>query len=728
MCFSPPGHQLEESFGLGLLFKIRGPRKPPEEVVVIGIDQASARALNLSEKPERWPRILHARLLRALSEVGAGVVAFDIIFEEPRDPAHDNALAEAMQMAGNVVLVEVLRKEKLPFDSTTSPSSGQIKIEKLIQPIDLFKEVSVGLAPFPIPKVPVRVSQYWAFKTGAGNLPSLPVVAFQVFARNAYEDFLDLMATGDALIAEGLPSDRERLLSAGNVHKTVRTIRDQFEANPALASTMRAELSISGAKHPPLLIPLIRMYEGRDSRYLNFYGPPGTIRTIRYHELVDVGNGAINRELLSELKGKALFIGLSEREMPIKTDGFYTVYSQPDGVDLNGVEIAATAFGNLLENKPVRTLSPFLLILVIAMSGVILAFICRMMSYTPAGLVSIVYCAIFIWVVGLGFAAEGWFFPLVTVVFFQGPLAFTTGVIWRYVDVNKERKAIRHAFNFYLPPSVVDQIASGKKAITADGRVRHGAFLCTDMQHYTTLSEKTDPEKLYRFMHGYFETLLAPVRLNGGLISDIVGDSMMAIWEDKTPGASSGRNACESALQIQRALVDFWAANPLNATFPTRIGIHCGPVHIGNVGAGDHYEYQATGDTVNTVSRIENLNKHLGTQILVSEEALEGAAGFLVRRMGSFILSGKSNPVPVYELITWQALADSSQQELCLLFDQALAVYHEQNWNESAERFDAILNRYPSDGPSMFYRDTCRHYAANPPERDWDGVMNVMKK
>jgi adenylate cyclase len=174
LCVSPWGSRLEENLGLNLLFRIRGAVEPPPEVVIIGIDQASARRLKLHHKPQLWPRSLHTQLVRRLEEANAKLIAFDVIFDEPRDAKQDTDFAAAIAEAGNVLLVEVLRKEKLSLED----GSGQLEIERLNQPIAVLRDAA--LAPFPIPKVPVKVSQYWTFKTGAGSALPSPWLPFRL--------------------------------------------------------------------------------------------------------------------------------------------------------------------------------------------------------------------------------------------------------------------------------------------------------------------------------------------------------------------------------------------------------------------------------------------------------------------------------------------------------------------------------------------------------------------
>ncbi|HRH74391.1 MAG TPA: CHASE2 domain-containing protein, partial [Zoogloea sp.] len=80
LLLSPAG-DLEHGAGLELLYALRGTRPPPPEVVIITLDSRSARALGQSERPERWPRSLHARLVNGLTDRGARVIGFDVLFE-----------------------------------------------------------------------------------------------------------------------------------------------------------------------------------------------------------------------------------------------------------------------------------------------------------------------------------------------------------------------------------------------------------------------------------------------------------------------------------------------------------------------------------------------------------------------------------------------------------------------------------------------------------------------
>lgn len=161
---------------------------------------------------------------------------------------------------------------------------------------------------------------------------------------------------------------------------------------------------------------------------------------------------------------------------------------------------------------------------------------------------------------------------------------------------------------------------------------------------------------------------------------------------------------------------------------PTRIGLHCGHMLLGSVGAGAHYEYRAVGDIVITATRIEGLNKLLGTRILVSEEGLEQVDGFSTRELGEFLLVGKTKPLVVHELLGRLGEVNGQQRGLCADFAEALAAFRTRCWVEAIEKFEKCIAHYEGDGPSLFYKNLCEQYRENPPGEAWDGLVRVTQK
>ena len=131
-----PGAELEETYGLGWLFAARGPVDPPADVVVVAIDEQSSGELALPENPRAWPRILHAELAHYLSAAGAQVVTFDLTFDTPgASPAHDQAFADAVRSAGNVLLAESIRRDTVRLQGSDGKASGNATIERRNRPL-----------------------------------------------------------------------------------------------------------------------------------------------------------------------------------------------------------------------------------------------------------------------------------------------------------------------------------------------------------------------------------------------------------------------------------------------------------------------------------------------------------------------------------------------------------------------------------------------------------------
>lgn len=734
----PVVFELEENVGLAILFKLRGARQAPSDVIIVSIDKASAARLNLPNDPGQWPRLLHTRLTESLAQAGAAVIAFDIIFDKARSTADDQAFADVIRQARNVVLFEYLSRETVPVTDKRRPPQGMLHIETLVPPIPPLAQAAVALAPFPLPKVPVKVSQYWTFKTGAGDTPTLPVVAFQIFALEVYDEFVRLLAQVSPSQAASLPRDREAVLTTTGVEEFVRVLRGIFTSEPRLAESMLESLRNAKAfsvdvKKRQILTSLIRMYQSANSQYLNFYGPPGTITSVPYYRVLHMQEESSLTQQPLDVHGKAVFVGFSERLRPEQKDGFYTVFSQTSGVDISGVEIAATAFANLLEDTPVWPLSWRGQLATLFLWGLLLGVLCRLLPVISAAVSALGLGVLYLMAAQYQFTTTGSWYPLLVPLLVQVPLAFFGALWWKYVDTNRERQNIREAFGYYLPDKVIEQLAHSVANVKTSGEIVYGVCLFTDAAQYASLAEdmerKGELKGLGSFMNTYYATVFEPVRQYGGIVSDVIGDAMMALWATAQPDATLRERACLAALAIASAVAQFKQSSG-TGQLPTRIGLHAGPMLLGNIGALDHYEYRAVGDIINTTSRIEGLNKFLGTQILVSAEVLQQLSGFLTRELGTFLVVGKSKPLVVHELLCRFGESNKQQRSLCTLFAEGLGAYRRQRWVEAVEKFSEIISSssHKEDGPSLFYVKLCEEYREKPPEAAWDGIVRMVRK
>lgn len=728
----PVGVAIEENIGLDLLFKLRGLNTPPTEVIIVSLDKATVDNLKLPEDPEKWSRSLHANLTENIVQKGASVVAFDMMFHEPGSFKQDNLFANAIHKAGNVVLCQSLHNETLPLTDKNGKNIGELNIQRIIKPIPSLEQSAIALAPFPLPKIPVKVSQYWTFKTDAGDTPTLPVTVFQIFIFDVYDEFIQLLEKVSPSQTEKLLRDKNTIIQNRWIEETMLILRNLFKENSLLGKKMLQQIQgskilSSDVKKKRILESLVNLYQGPESRYLNFYGPPGTIENISYYKLMKLDQSSASKQMEIDLKGKAVFVGLSENIRLAQKDGFYTVFSQPNGLDISGVEIAASAFANLLENNSIQPLVFPLHHATIFLWGIVLSLLCFFLSPILAVFGVISLSILYLTMAVAQFKHTGIWYPVVVPIFFQVPIAFFGIMLWKFFETSKERQNIRTALEYYLPEREVVRLSKNVGDVRKNIQTVYGICLFTDAEEYTSKSEELDPNELAGLMNKYFGAIFGPVRRYGGFISDIKGDSVLSVWTTSKPDIAKRRKACLAALDILNS-VEMLKHSSDTLYLPTRIGLHSGYISLGSIGAMNRYEYRPLGDIVNTAARIESLNKYLGTRILVSEEVLDRIDELIKRKIGKFRLAGKSKAVTVYELISRLEESNELHKNLCTIFTEGLIAYEKQSWEEAIKAFGEVTKIYKEDGPSKFYLHLCEKYKNSPPSEKWDGVVVLKTK
>jgi adenylate cyclase len=555
----------------------------------------------------------------------------------------------------------------LDFLEQQGSDAEALHVEQRLRPLQRLADAAAAHGPFPLPKAE-RVHGYWLFKRSAGGAATLPVLALQVYEASAHSQ------------------------------KVVQ-------------------------RYP---------VEGDEARYLDFYGPPRTVRTVSYHEVLNAAElGEAGAAWLRQtFAGRAVFVGVSARhpsEQDRIRDDYHTVFSRADGLELSGVEIAATAFANLLEGRVVHPLTFAAQSRWLLAWGLLLGGLCIGLRTRHAVAMAAVAAAGYVALAHLRFSASAQWLPLVTPLLVQMPLALFGGVLWHGLEERHERRRLGTLVEDLLPHAVVDKLLSRIRSVAPVEQQFFGVFVMTDIQGFTTVTEKLTPSEATRMLNDYFALIFPPIENRGGSVAEIVGDAVLAFWLAPRCEAGACRQACLAAWEIA-SLTGRPAMLPGWPPLPTRIGVHGGPLSLARVGALHHHEYQAVGDAANTTSRLEALSKHLGTKLLVSEDILKGLDGLLIRPLGNFLLAGKATPVRVCELLGPEHEASEAQRRLCAAFAAGLAAYGARRWNEAVTQWLAILQEFPDDGPSRFYLPRAQRLAAEPPSANWDGVVRMAAK
>ena len=148
---------------------------------------------------------------------------------------------------------------------------------------------------------------------------------------------------------------------------------------------------------------------------------------------------------------------------------------------------------------------------------------------------------------------------------------------------------------------------------------------------------------------------------------------------------------------------------------------------MGNFGSVERVDYTALGEGVNLASRLEGLNKVLGTDCVISRETREGIGDRLVTRLiGGFQLKGFDKPVEVFDLVGWPE-EEEKTRPWREAFAQALADYHGRKLEAAQAGFRRTMELRPSDGPSAFYLAKLEELRGQTLPDDW-ATYTIMRE
>ena len=718
---TPLGAYLEEQLGLAWLFEIRGPVEAPEDVAVVAINRDTGGVVGLPEMPRNWPRRIHGTLVENLADAGASAIAFDMDFHVSKSPRDEELLAGAIEAANRVVLFE--RFEAVRVRTRTSDGQSSLTLAERHQPpIEVLADAAKGIAPWPLPKEDVTIFQYWAFKPKSDDLPTLPSVALQIHALDTYQDWRRYVERTGAPGTENLPERREDIRTASDVRDLMRTLRGIFKGRPEIGDEVLRMAKADNAGNLQLIRALVSLYTGPDNRYLNFYGPPGSIRTLQFHNAVDSGSARF-----LDLRDKVVFVGFSDLYNPEQPDRFHTVFTGENGIDLSGVEIAATAFANLLTSNSLRTTSPLNTVFILLGCGLVFAMVTYSLPAIMGVPLTLALGAAYWGTAQYAFNTSGTWLPLATPLVFQLPIALFAGLAGQYFLERRQKMRMTKAISYYLPESVAQSLTETGVDPSTLNQVRRGTCLATDMSGFTTLAEGMGPKELAIYMNTYFDSVAEALKQHDVDVTEFHADTIMCAWlSTDTDEATHRRHAALASLAVRTSIDEF--NRKTDSHLYARIGLETGPIYIGHTGGGGHFAYSILGDCANTAARLESLNKDLSTHLLTTQDVVDGLDDVLVRRLGYFRVVGKAEPIAVVEILGARERADDAQRTLCERFGTALDLFQARDWQSAALAFKAITAEYPEDGPTFFYLDLCNRYTSDMALPDEPEVIQMTHK
>ncbi len=641
----------------------------PGPVRIIDIDDASLA--KLGQWP--WPRTWVADLILRLRAAGATVVAFDVIFSEPDRtspaamfktwgtrpdacrplvllPDHDEQLARAIARGG-VVLGHA------PKEGGTMPAN-------LARP---FAIIDMG---------PPSLPYLHDFSGTVAALPALQRAAAGNGAIAFLSDPDGVIRRVPLLLRVGgqaVPSLVSEALRVSQDAKDYAVLTSD-EAGAGLEEIVVGKLTVPSTAEGEVWV---RYTHGGEARYLQAWR---------------VLAGQIPA---GSLRGDVVLVGTSAK-------GLLDLRHSPLGGIIPGVEVHALALEQILSGDTLErpNWARGLEACIIVVMGLLVGFVALSAGAVWSALI-----------VALTLAATGWggwwaysrhgllldpVAPGLVVV-----LSFLLASLRHHIATERRQRWVRQAFARYVSPNLVRHIVENPGALELGGSRRECSFIFTDLAGFTSLMEKLDPVKAVTLLNAYLDNMIRIAFEHDGTLDRIVGDAVAIMFSAPIEQTDHRRRALRCAEAMHRFACQYAAAAKSNGV-PfglTRIGIHSGAVTVGNFGGSTIFDYRALGDPVNTASRLESVNKQLGTLVCVSQATLSGADETAARPVGRLVLKGKTEPLMVYEP-RFAIRCDVPDPDLAYEAAYALMAADE---DAARQTFEMLAEQRPDDPLTQFH-------------------------
>ena len=579
-------------------------------VVVVDIDEKSTQALGAWP----WPRDRMAQLLVGLDAYGVNLKVVDVLFDGEQNPAQDTKLVQALQANKAPTVISQL----FALSSDAQVKSGQLA-------------GASSMAATANTTCPAASTQAFGFMAAApafaqssqavghitpivdtdGNIRRVPAVV--CYEGNAYPA-LAVAALSAATGAQPIFKTAPGLLQSGQV------------------------LDVGGIQIP---------VDAKAQLRVSYQMPRAGFVSV---SAVDVIQGKVPAHML---KGAWALVGST-------AFGGGDAVPTPQGGAVGGVEVHAQILSAALDGRTpfVPAWAPLWPLLTGALALLALIFSLKASGPKAAVVVPAVALASGAVIFGahaallLGFHQWlGWGQPALFVA-----LAATLLTAAEMLRVRAERESLYQNLSSYLPEGAARRVAFQEPTAQVVAETREATVMMVDLRNFSAYCEERTPEDAATVLHIFYTTVEKIVTEHGGVVEQMVGDGLTAVW--------NGSNPCDQhALQALKAAKVIWqegvAQLPKVASRKTPpldigVGIESGPVMVGSFGPARRRVHTVMGEAVSVAARLEKLTAELGYPVLVGPKALVQCGNAPeaqdTQKLGDFLLSGMRAPRTVYAL------------------------------------------------------------------------------
>jgi adenylate cyclase len=696
-------------------YQILSPASYDPEIPVRVVDVDEESLAKIGQWP--WPRTVLADLLDRLTERGAAVVVFDMIFAEPDQTSPEQALDrfEPGQRAEISAIIGPQRSHDAIFAERIAGSNA-VLATALSSRATGVPQAKAGYAA--AGDDPLNFLTRFAGATT--NLAMFDAVASGIGSINWTPDRDQVIRRVPLMFRVGdnyVPSLITESLRAAQGASTY-----VLKASNASGETAYGEAT--GINH--IRVGDIEIPTDSDAGiWLRFR--PSNFGT--YLPAWKVLAGEVDP---AEIQGRIMLIGTS-------APGLIDLRATPLDASIAGVEIHAQAIEHILSGRSITRpdYAQALELSIMVVIGILIAFFLPRLTASQSAFVGVLVVAFLLVGGWLAFSRWGMLldpsFPALALFML---ISAATAYVYRRVE--QQRGEVRRAFAHYVSPSVVDELIAHPEKLELGGVVRELTLLFCDVRNFTAISERFTAAELTRFINSLLTPLTDIILGNKGTIDKYMGDAIMAFWNAPLDDADHAANACRSAVAMVirvEALNETWRAEDEAAgrkfvPVAIGIGINSGEALVGNLGSDQRFDYSCLGDEVNVASRLEGLSKYYGMSVVVGEATATLQKALPIMELDLIRVKGRARPSRIYTLV--DALrAEKQQTDALLPLHNAMLDALRCKEFERAEGLIGECRALGIASLESYYRTylaRIEQYREEPPPADWDGAYTAETK
>ncbi|RWX51891.1 Adenylate cyclase, class 3 [Candidatus Electrothrix marina] len=291
----------------------------------------------------------------------------------------------------------------------------------------------------------------------------------------------------------------------------------------------------------------------------------------------------------------------------------------------------------------------------------------------------------------------------------------------------EQEKELSESYSRFVPHDFLNFL--GKKSLLevglGDQVERTMTVLFADIRNFTAISEGLTPKETFDFINSFLGQIAPAVQHSEGFIDKYIGDAVMALF-------ASAQQALHTAVQMNKILLDPQTQQCIknhDQEIRIGIGINTGSLMLGTVGSEHRMDGTVISDAVNLASRIEQLTKYYGADILFTEKTyrrLSNARRWNIREVDRVMVKGKTQPVTLYEALDGlpediRSVKIASKKA----FEEGVHLYRSGRMDMARKIFQDCLLHCPTDEAAKIYLCRCEHYLESGIGEDWDGVSRL---